>query len=74
MDNRRSKCKEATGGTKMIEICPKCGNHEWDKEIIGDKICCPKCGEKWNFILMPLFVLTGCSGLCYRMGEEECIG
>ena len=41
---------EFTGGTKMIEICPKCGNHEWDKEITGDKICCPKCGEEWNLL------------------------
>lgn len=47
----------------MIEICSKCGNHEWDKEIIGDKLCCPKCGAEWKFISMPLFILTGCSGV-----------
>lgn len=47
----------------MIEICPKCGNHEWDKEIIGDIIRCPQCGEEWDFISMPLFILTGCSGV-----------
>ncbi len=43
----------------MIEICPKCGNHEWDKEIIGDIIRCPQCGEEWDFVSMPLFILTG---------------
>lgn len=47
----------------MIEICPKCGNHEWDKEIIGNKLRCPKCGAEWDFISMPLFILTGCSGV-----------
>lgn len=47
----------------MIEICSKCGNHEWDKEIIGNKIRCPKCGEEWEFISMPLYILTGCSGV-----------
>lgn len=47
----------------MIEICPKCGNHEWDKEITGAKIRCPKCGEEWEFVSMPLFILTGCSGV-----------
>lgn len=24
----------------MIEICSKCGNNEWDKEIIEDKLRC----------------------------------
>ena len=47
----------------MIEICSNCGNHEWDKEIIGNKLCCTKCGAQWEFISMPLFILTGCSGV-----------
>ena len=47
----------------MIEICSKCGNYEWDKEIIGDKLRCPKCGAEWIFKSMPLFILTGCSGV-----------
>ena len=33
-------------GVRMIEICPKCGNYEWDKEITEEKIHCPKCGEE----------------------------
>lgn len=47
----------------MIEICSKCGNHEWDKEIIGNRLRCPKCGAEWEFRSMPLFILTGCSGV-----------
>lgn len=47
----------------MIEICAKCGNHEWDKEIRENKLRCPKCGEEWEFKSMPLFILTGCSGV-----------
>lgn len=47
----------------MIEICSNCGNHAWDKEIIGNRLRCPKCGAEWEFISMPLFILTGCSGV-----------
>lgn len=47
----------------MIEICSKCGNYDWDKEIEGNKLRCPKCGAEWEFISMPLFILTGCSGV-----------
>lgn len=47
----------------MIEICSNCGNYEWDKEIIGNKLRCPKCGAEWDYISMPLFILTGCSGV-----------
>lgn len=47
----------------MIEICSNCGNHGWDKEIIGNQLRCPKCGAEWEFIAMPLFILTGCSGV-----------
>lgn len=47
----------------MIEICSNCGNYEWDKEIIENTLCCPKCGAKWEFISLPLFILTGCSGI-----------
>lgn len=47
----------------MIGICNKCGNHEWDKEVRDNKIFCPKCGNSWEFIKLPLFILTGCSGV-----------
>lgn len=47
----------------MIEICSNCGNYQWDKEIIGNKLRCPRCGAEWDYISMPLFILTGCSGV-----------
>lgn len=47
----------------MIEICSNCGNYEGDNEIIGNKLRCPKCGAEWEFQSMPLFILTGCSGV-----------
>ncbi len=47
----------------MLGICPKCGNYEWDKQVSGNTIKCPKCGHAWSFKRLPLFVLTGCSGV-----------
>lgn len=47
----------------MIEICSNCGNYKWDKEIKGNKLRCPQCGAEWGFLSMPLFILTGCSGV-----------
>ena len=47
----------------MIGTCAKCGNYEWDKEVDGNVIRCPKCGNTWEFVKLPLFVLTGCSGV-----------
>ena len=47
----------------MLEICSKCGNHEWDKELDGNTIKCPKCGYKWKFEKLPIYFLTGCSGV-----------
>lgn len=47
----------------MIATCPKCGSHEWNKEVEDDLIVCPDCGEKWSFIKKPLYILTGCSGV-----------
>lgn len=37
----------------MIGICPKCGNHGWDKEVINGQIKCPVCGNVWDFISTP---------------------
>ena len=47
----------------MLEICSKCGNHEWDKEVDGNTIKCPKCGYKWKCEKLPIYFLTGCSGV-----------
>lgn len=47
----------------MIGICRSCGNHNWDKEVHKYRITCPKCGASWEFKKLPLFILTGCSGI-----------
>ncbi|MCM1245826.1 MAG: AAA family ATPase [Roseburia sp.] len=47
----------------MIGICSKCGNHEWDKKVENNEIICPKCGNRWKFKKLPIFFLTGCSGI-----------
>ena len=47
----------------MLEICSKCGNHEWDKDVDGNTIKCPKCGYEWKFEKLPIYFLTGCSGV-----------
>jgi broad-specificity NMP kinase len=59
----------------MIGICPKCGNHEWNKQISEDKknIICQQCGYQWKFKSMPLFVLTGCSGVGKTTTAQELI-
>lgn len=47
----------------MIGTCARCGNHKWDKTVNGNEIYCPQCGNRWEFIKLPLFILTGCSGV-----------
>ena len=42
----------------MLGICSSCGNHEWDKEVEGNKIRCPKCGNEWTFEKLPIYFLT----------------
>ena len=55
----------------MISICSNCGNHEWDKEVTGNKIKCPKCGYIWEFKKLPLYILTGCSGIGKTTAAQE---
>ncbi len=47
----------------MLGICSACGNHEWDKEVKGNIIKCPKCGNERTFEKLPIYFLTGCSGI-----------
>ncbi len=47
----------------MLSTCGKCGNHGWDKEVENGQITCPKCGHTWGYKPMPLYILTGCSGV-----------
>jgi hypothetical protein len=47
----------------MIGICGKCGNHKWDKIVKEGRVICPECNHSWNYISLPLFILSGCSGV-----------
>lgn len=47
----------------MIEVCLHCGNGAWDKYIEEQTIVCPACGSKWDFLKLPLFFITGASGV-----------
>ncbi len=55
----------------MVGICPKCGSHAWDKTVSGTTVCCQKCGHTWQFQKMPLFILTGCSGVGKTTTAQE---
>ena len=57
----------------MIGICSKCGNYNWDKTISedGNMIICQKCGNRWKFKSLPLFILTGCSGVGKTTTAQE---
>lgn len=49
----------------MIEMCPYCGNYNWDKDtdVKNGTVTCPECSKSWNYNALPLFILTGCSGV-----------
>lgn len=47
----------------MIGTCPQCGNYNRDKTVTETEVACPKCGHTWQYKRLPLFILTGCSGV-----------
>lgn len=47
----------------MIGTCPNCGNYRWDKTVTETHVICPRCGYTWQYKRLPLFILTGCSGV-----------
>ena len=47
----------------MIGSCPHCGNWQWDKEVTETEVICPKCGGRWPLRKLPVYILTGCSGV-----------
>jgi hypothetical protein len=47
----------------MIGICGKCGNYKWDKIVKDGHVTCPECNHSWSYISLPLFILSGCSGV-----------
>ena len=55
----------------MSGICPECGNYKWDKQVSGNMIKCPECRHTWRFKRLPLFILTGCSGIGKTTAAQE---
>jgi hypothetical protein len=49
----------------MFNVCPSCGAYSVDKEIdpIESVAICPTCGYRHPFLRLPLYVLTGASGV-----------
>lgn len=47
----------------MIGTCAACGNYAWDKTVVGCEVHCPRCGSRWPMKKLPVYILTGCSGV-----------
>ncbi len=49
----------------MFNVCPGCGEYDADKiiEPEGPYAVCRACGHRHRFVRLPLFVLTGASGV-----------
>ena len=49
----------------MFNVCPSCGEYRADKVILpeGPYAVCPACNFRQEFLRLPLFVLTGASGV-----------
>jgi len=49
----------------MFNVCPNCGEYRADKIIVpeGGYAICPVCRFQHRFVLLPLFILTGASGV-----------
>jgi 2-phosphoglycerate kinase len=61
----------------MFNVCPSCGEYHADKIIApeGPYAICPHCHYQHKFIRLPLFVLTGASGvgkttMCLALAAE----
>src|SRR6185503_5391455 len=49
----------------MFNVCPNCGEYRVDKIIVpeGPYAVCPVCQHQHRFLRLPLFVITGASGV-----------
>src|SRR5215211_7367132 len=47
----------------MFNVCPRCAVERADKAIEGVYAICPNCGFRHRFVRLPLFILTGASGV-----------
>ncbi len=60
----------------MFNVCPNCGDYRVDKAIAPEGYAiCPSCLFRHKFIRLPLFILTGASGVgkstvCLKLAAE----
>lgn len=61
----------------MFNVCPNCGELRADKIIVpeGPYAVCPQCQYQHKFLRLPLFVITGASGVskstvCLALGAQ----
>jgi broad-specificity NMP kinase len=61
----------------MLNVCPHCGADRADKAIgpDGEHAICPNCSFRQKFVRLPLFILTGASGVgkstvCLRLAAQ----
>lgn len=49
----------------MFNVCPNCGEYSADKTIVPEGVyaVCLKCDFRHKFVRLPLFILTGASGV-----------
>ena len=49
----------------MFNVCSNCGEYRADKTIVpgGVYAICPNCRFRYEFVRLPLFILTGASGV-----------
>ena len=49
----------------MFNVCPGCGEYTVEKAIEADGpfAVCPRCGHRQRFVQLPLFLITGASGV-----------
>src|SRR5262244_3045508 len=49
----------------MFNACPNCGEYRPDKIVVPEEAyaVCPACNHRHKFVRLPLFVLTGASGV-----------
>ena len=49
----------------MFNVCPNCGEYRVDKIVVpeGPYAVCPVCKHQHKFLRLPLFVITGASGV-----------
>ena len=71
-----------SGGTNVFDVCSNCGQYAENKPVdqSGPFVVCQRCGYKYPFLQLPLFIIGGVSGtgkttICLELVSRftECI-